>query len=63
LRVSARRIEADTSAKLGAIFEAHEVMLQDPGLREEIRKLVREELISAAHALSRVLPPPGTQVS
>jgi phosphoenolpyruvate-protein phosphotransferase len=54
LRVSARRIETDTNAKLGAIFEAHEAMLQDPGLREEIRKLVQEELISAAHALSRV---------
>jgi phosphoenolpyruvate-protein phosphotransferase len=54
LRVSASRIEADTNAKLGAIFEAHEAMLQDPGLREEIRKLVGEELISAAHALSRV---------
>ena len=33
LRVSARRIETDTNAKLGAIFEAHEAMLQDPGLR------------------------------
>jgi phosphoenolpyruvate-protein phosphotransferase len=54
LRVSARRIETDTNAKLGAIFEAHEAMLQDPGLREEIRKLVEEELIGAAHALSRV---------
>ena len=54
LRVSARRIETDTNAKLGAIFEAHEAMLQDRGLREEIRKLVQEELISAAHALSRV---------
>jgi phosphoenolpyruvate-protein phosphotransferase len=54
LRVSARLIEADTSAKLGAIFAAHEAMLQDPQLRKEIHALVREELISAAHALARV---------
>ena len=54
LRVSARRIETDTNAKLGAIFEAHDAMLHDPGLRQEILQLVQEELISAAHALSRV---------
>src|SRR5262245_11822637 len=54
LRVSARRIETDTNAKLGAIFEAHEAMLHDPGLREEIRQLVQQELVSAAHALTRV---------
>src|ERR1051325_3086152 len=54
LRISARRIEADTNAKLAAIFEAHEAMLQDPDLRQEIRELVKEELISAAHALGRV---------
>lgn len=54
LRVSAQRIEADTSAKLAAIFEAHELMLQDQGLRHEIRDMVSQELISAAHALARV---------
>lgn len=54
LRVSARRIEADTNTKLAAIFEAHAAMLQDPGLRQEICDLVKEELISAAPALGRV---------
>jgi len=54
LRVSARRIETDHNAKLGKIFETHEAILHDPGLREEIRALVSEELISAAEALSRV---------
>ena len=54
LRLSARRIEADTTTKLAAIFEAHEAMLTDPGLRQEIYDLVKEELISASHALSRV---------
>lgn len=54
LRVSAHRIEADTNAKLAAIFHSHEAMLQDPALRQEIRDLVKDELISAAHALAHV---------
>jgi len=54
LRTSARRIEADTTTKLAAIFEAHEAMLSDPGLREEITRLIKDELISATHALARV---------
>src|SRR3954471_8813750 len=54
LRVSAQRIEADTNAKLGTIFEAHEAILLDPGLRQEVRDMIKEEMISAASALSRV---------
>ncbi len=54
LRLSARRIEADTTTKLAAIFEAHEAMLADPGLRQEIHALIKDELISASHALARV---------
>ncbi|HWQ93222.1 MAG TPA: phosphoenolpyruvate--protein phosphotransferase [Clostridia bacterium] len=55
LRVSARRIEADTNERLAAIFEAHEAMLQDPGFREEVRLLVETELLRAEHALAQVL--------
>jgi phosphoenolpyruvate-protein phosphotransferase len=54
LRVSAERIEGDTNTKLGAIFEAHVAMLQDPGLQREIRLLVEQECISAGQAVSRV---------
>jgi phosphoenolpyruvate-protein phosphotransferase len=54
LRVSAHRIEADTDAKLAAIFQAHEAMLQDPSLQQEIRAAVEGELISATQALTRV---------
>lgn len=54
LRLSAQRIEADTNAKLAAIFEAHHAMLLDPGLGQEIRELIQAEWISAAHALVRV---------
>jgi len=54
LRVSAHRIEADTDAKLAAIFQAHAAMLQDPSLQQEIRAAVEGELISATQALTRV---------
>lgn len=54
LRVSASRIEADTDAKLAAIFQAHEAMLQDPSLQQEIRAVVEGELISATQASARV---------
>jgi len=54
LQVSAQRIEAQTGPKLAAIFEAHEAMLGDPSLRDEIRDEIERELTSAAHALVRV---------
>jgi phosphoenolpyruvate-protein phosphotransferase len=54
LHLSARRIEGDTNTKLAQIFQAHEAMLQDRVLRREIRDLVKEELISASHAMARV---------
>lgn len=40
---------------LGAIFEAHLQMLDDPSLRGEIDRLVRENLQSPEHAVSQVL--------
>ena len=54
LQVSAQRIEAQTGPKLAAIFEAHEAMLGDPSLRDEIRDEIERELTSATHALVRV---------
>jgi phosphotransferase system enzyme I (PtsI) len=54
LQISARRIEADATAKLAQIFEVHEAMLQDPSLRKEISELVEQELIDGAQALGRV---------
>jgi len=54
LRVSARRIETDTQREAGGDFRGARSDVAGPGLREEIRKLVEEELICAAHALSRV---------
>ena len=54
LEVSAKRIEAHTGPKLAAIFEAHEAMLEDPSLRQEIREEIERELVNAAQALVRV---------
>ncbi len=54
LKISALRIESQTGPKLSAIFGAHEVMLQDKGLRGEIYKQVEQNLIGAAQALARV---------
>jgi phosphoenolpyruvate-protein phosphotransferase (PTS system enzyme I) len=54
LQVSVERIEAQTGPKLAAIFEAHQAMLGDVSLRDEIRDEIERELTSAAHALVRV---------
>jgi phosphoenolpyruvate-protein phosphotransferase len=54
LKVSALRIEAHSGPKLAAIFGAHEVMLQDSYLREEIRTQIERELVGAAQALAHV---------
>ena len=54
LRASVRLIEGNAGGNLAAIFGAHEAILQDPTLRQEIQELVEGDLISAAHALSRV---------
>lgn len=54
LKVSAFRIEAHTGPKLAAIFGTHELILQDPTLRQEIRDQIESELMGAAQALARV---------
>jgi phosphoenolpyruvate-protein phosphotransferase len=54
LKVSALRIEAHSGPKLAAIFGAHETMLHDSHLREEIRTQIEGELVGAAQALAHV---------
>lgn len=54
LKVSAFRIEAHSGPKLAAIFGAHEAMLQDASLRQEIRDQIDRELVGAAQALTHV---------
>lgn len=54
LKTSAQRIEVRAGPKLAAIFEAHEVILQDSSLRQEIRVEVEDALVDASQALARV---------
>ena len=54
LKVSASRIEEHLDANVAAIFQAHEAMLQDPSLRQEIRKEIEAELVNAEDALTHV---------
>src|SRR5690242_15963791 len=54
LKLSALRIEAHSGPKLAAIFGAHETMLHDSHLREEIRTQIESELVGAAQALAHV---------
>lgn len=54
LKVSALRIEAHTGPELAGIFGAHEAMLQDSSLREQIRAQIERDLVGAAQALAHV---------
>ncbi len=54
LKLSALRIEAQTGPKLAAIFGAHETMLEDAGLKDEIFRQIEQNLVGAAQALARV---------
>lgn len=55
LKLSATRIEEELGTAMADIFRAHEEMLQDVTLAAEIRTEVEKELLSAEHALQRVL--------
>lgn len=54
LKISAKRIEAESGPELAAIFSAHEAILDDASLREEIRNKISSDLFTAAYALARV---------
>lgn len=45
----------DLGPKYGAIFEAHLMILQDSGLRNDLRELVRQKLYSPEYAVDRVI--------
>lgn len=48
------RVEKEMDAKLASIFEAHRMMLNDASLREELRKEIKNELVSASSAVKTV---------
>lgn len=45
----------DLGPKYGAIFEAHLMILQDSGLRNDLRELVRQKCYSPEYAVDRVI--------
>ncbi|MER3415174.1 MAG: phosphoenolpyruvate--protein phosphotransferase [Gemmataceae bacterium] len=55
----ARREQARVAEKMGtqyaAIFAAHAMMIEDPGFRQEIQSLIRDQGYTAEYAVSRVV--------
>jgi phosphoenolpyruvate-protein phosphotransferase len=50
----ATRVEKEMDVRLGAVFEAHQIMLNDPMLKEELRTEIRQNLVSASSAVKAV---------
>lgn len=50
----ATRVEEEMDSELGAVFEAHELMLNDPSLKAELRAEIRGNLVSASSAVKAV---------
>jgi phosphoenolpyruvate-protein phosphotransferase len=50
----AERIENEMDSKLAAVFEAHQLMLVDASLKEELKKEIRENLVNAGSAVKTV---------
>jgi phosphoenolpyruvate-protein phosphotransferase len=54
LGVLARRIESEIDSQMSEVFEAHQTMLADEGLRDELKKEIEQELTSAGSAVRAV---------
>jgi len=54
LSVLADRVKQEIDAQLSGVFHAHLAMVQDPSLRVEIEKEIREEWVSAGSAVRTV---------
>jgi len=50
----ATRVEKEIDSRLASVFGAHEIMLHDSSLKEELRKEIRENLVSASCAVKTV---------
>ncbi|VGO16616.1 Phosphoenolpyruvate-protein phosphotransferase [Pontiella desulfatans] len=50
----ATRVEKEIDTRLSGVFEAHQLMANDPSLREELRREIAENLISAGSAVKTV---------
>jgi len=54
LVVLAGRVEKEIDARLAAVFEAHQLMVNDAALRLELRKEITDNLVSASSAVKSV---------
>jgi phosphotransferase system enzyme I (PtsI) len=50
-----RVVTEKVGQQYGAIFGAHALMIEDPGLRQEIEALIRDQGFTAEYAVSRVM--------
>lgn len=50
----ATRVEQEIDTRLSLVFEAHQLIANDPALREEIRREIADNLISASSAVKTV---------
>ncbi|OGV70563.1 MAG: phosphoenolpyruvate--protein phosphotransferase [Lentisphaerae bacterium RIFOXYA12_FULL_48_11] len=54
LLVLATRVEKEMDSRLAAVFETHQLILNDPALKEELRTEIRGNLVSASSAVKAV---------
>ena len=54
LLILAKRVEQATDSSSAAVFEAHQAILNDPKLSEELRHEIQDRLVSAASAVKTV---------
>lgn len=54
LLVLAERVEKEMDSRLASVFEAHQLMLNDPALKEELKTEIRQNLVSASSAVKAV---------
>ncbi|MCS6976647.1 MAG: phosphoenolpyruvate--protein phosphotransferase [Gemmatales bacterium] len=54
-RENQRIVSEKIGEQYGGIFQAHALMIEDPGLRTEIESLIRDQGFTAEYAVSRVM--------
>lgn len=55
IRDNGRRAAAQLGEEYAAIFDAHDLIAQDPSLLDGVRRMIREEMVNAEWALERVI--------
>ncbi|MDQ8198436.1 phosphoenolpyruvate--protein phosphotransferase [Pelagicoccus enzymogenes] len=50
----ATKVEKEMDSRLGAVFEAHKMMVNDPSLKKELQSEIRDNLVNASSAVRSV---------